>query len=96
MQNVITKSRLLTQSKCTKKLHQKGTKMLVHNIYDLHISIPSLNYCNLSLGLMTKASLQGCELRGKPESVGECENGHSYSQVSSRFESWSPRGLSNF
>jgi hypothetical protein len=45
----------------------------------------------LTLGLQPRQGL--AKVRAK--SVGECENGHSHSQVNSHFGSWSPGGLSN-
>ncbi len=49
----------------------------------------------LTLGSDQSKGLQGCRPRGKLESVGECENEHSHSKVSSHFASWSPGGLLN-
>jgi hypothetical protein len=68
------------------------------------MSMENSNVCrNPSLGLATK--VRACKGTGQKESpgitshalgkVGECENEHSHSQVSSHFGSWSLGGLSS-
>jgi hypothetical protein len=55
--------------------------------------LKSIIWCrNFSLGLVTKGS-QECRPREEPESVGECENEHSHSQMNFHFGSWTPSGL---
>jgi hypothetical protein len=46
--------------------------------------------CNQGKGLQERGP------RERLESVGECENVHSHSQVNSHFGNWSPSGLLNF
>ncbi len=50
----------------------------------------------LALGSRPRQGLARVRTKREAESVGECENGHLHSQVSSHFGNWSPSGLSNF
>jgi hypothetical protein len=49
----------------------------------------------LALGSRPRQGLARARAKRKPKNVGECDNGHSQSQLSSHFGSWSPNGLPN-
>ncbi len=81
-----------------------GSFSIVHFYHLSHVlgSFSITHFClvlcrNPSLGLVTKArAYKGVGQEGSPgvwESVGECGNEHSHSQVSSHFGSWSPGGF---